>query len=473
MEVAALRTEGPHAHQSCPLALPLELLLEQQTLHPEMMRLTSRNGEKKRLGNGRLVLHAALSLGLPACVAVAAVGPIDRFRILKQTRVALMQQQQQHAALQQKVATRKAPFWLGAGCGSLTSLLACGTSVSALHFLRRLTSSRDGGCGKAEEAALLGASCAAALAVCHPIDLSRTLLLAVSLEVDLRRNAFGLIPSTESPRACASAVYRQAGLAGLYCGLPWGLVSLIPYAGAAAWLHAPCLSLLTNLNQRFKCVQQNCTTAGEQHPSPNGELHALERAVGLNGDCVDAEPPEGSLHASIPPTQQPSAAVVLSAAYVTTRAAQVLAYPFETIRRRMQVAAFCEVVGTAATGGGSDVKKQRFLFFADLCGLRKLPPNQRLQALRERTQRGLTRVLYGQCHESAAASAAAAVLGMQQHQQKHKLVLGPLRMMRSLGLHAASSPLFRGCWAGLPLLLIKTIPEGLVLLLTARLLFIS
>ncbi|KAL8454349.1 hypothetical protein Emag_001452 [Eimeria magna] len=159
MEVGlGLRTDGSHPAS---LSLPLELLLEHpHTQPPEMVYLTTPKGKKKRLGNGRLVLHAALSLGLPACVAVAAVAPIDRLRILKQTRAALLlqqqqqQQQQQHAALQQKAAARKPPFWLGAGCGSLTCLLACGTSVTALHLLR----------SAAAAAAALAAAAAASLA---------------------------------------------------------------------------------------------------------------------------------------------------------------------------------------------------------------------------------------------------------------------------------------------------------------------
>ncbi|KAL8437049.1 hypothetical protein ACSSS7_001238 [Eimeria intestinalis] len=431
MEVGGQITGGPT------LAPPVNLVLEQQqSLHPDMMHLRTRNGEKKRLGNGRLVLHAALSLGLPACVAVAAVGPIDRLRILKQTRAALMlqqqqQQQQQHAALQQKTAARRFPFWLGAGCGSLTCLLACGTSVTALHFLRLRFWGR-----------------------------AAPLRWASVIQLTFRGLCF-----------LRSFSGYTDGLAGLYCGLPWGLVSLIPYAGAAAWLHAPCLSLLSDLNQRLKGMRQNTTNTGGTHLSPNGELHASAHAFYANGDYAGAEAPENNAHACIPPTQHPPASVFLSAAYLTTRAAQVIAYPFDTIRRRMQVAAFCGVVGDAVAAGSSNARKPQFSLLADLWGLKHMPQNQRLHALRERTQRGLARVAYGAHHESAAAAAGAAAAPHKQQQQQ--LVLGPLQMIRSSGLHAASNPVCRGCWAGLPLLVIKTIPEGLVLLLTAKLLFPS
>ncbi|KAL8451169.1 hypothetical protein Emed_002134 [Eimeria media] len=128
------------------------------------------------------------------------------------------------------------------------------------------------------QAALLGASCAAALSVGHPLDLSRTLLLTANdlwdsssdfqiLCAELRVRGHVLLHTSAYARSLS-------GLAGLYCGLPWGLISLIPYAGAAAFLHSPCLPLLTDLNRRLKGVQQNNAAAAvaqqQQQPSPNG-----------------------------------------------------------------------------------------------------------------------------------------------------------------------------------------------------------
>ena len=80
---------------------------------------------------------------------MAAVGPLDRLRILKQTRLALELQQKQRPLqqlqkqqLQQHGAARKLhTLWLGAGCGSLSRLLACGVSLSVTQALRYATTS--------------------------------------------------------------------------------------------------------------------------------------------------------------------------------------------------------------------------------------------------------------------------------------------------------------------------------------------
>lgn len=100
--------------------------------------------------SGRLLFDAVCSIGIPTSAAVAAVGPMDKMRILKQVESVQRMPQQQLLPHQSEMPLEKLKaargirsLWLGAGCGSLSCLLACTISLSATQMLRCVRSSAE------------------------------------------------------------------------------------------------------------------------------------------------------------------------------------------------------------------------------------------------------------------------------------------------------------------------------------------
>lgn len=128
-------------------------------------------------------------------------------------------------------------------------------------------------------------------------------------------------------------------------------------------------------------------------------------------------------------------------------------------RRRGQVAAHCGVVGEAATGATNGIR----------LGTTKVPiwkptslaARRVFAALRfDPLQRHLRGVLYG-CPTSVASAASLQSCGPRE------ALLSCIFPSRGGSCNAA---LLRGSWQGLPLLVLKSIPEILVLLAAAQLL---
>ncbi|KAL8426576.1 hypothetical protein Efla_001593 [Eimeria flavescens] len=492
--------QQPASRSAALHGLPLQLLLQQQPLPQLLQALRRRKAEKNRLGDGRLVLHAISSLGLPASVAAAAVGPLDRLRILKQTGSPLQQQQQQQQRLLQGAARRKATAWEVWGASrrrpreSRRGFVAGRELRCSTGCLPPFGVDEDAAdCGSARSSRNPQISAAAAAAgevevfaslllqqaritrpgrvVPRPVlglGLSASVccyLLAFACALPFRVGLAGETHAAKPQNRRAGPARGRRGSAcicccGRCCGKP---------QRQQQQLHQP-------QQQQRACMQP--PAAASHRRLPDGSLSDSSRSSSPHLSSRHSQASSSSSSSSSGKSSRREIARAVAAVECMElrkrRAAPSCALAC-ACRRRIQAAAFCQSAAAAAAAaaatpaaaaaaGGDSCRSstQQHLLPEETQGLRA-----RMHAFKQRMQRHLTRVVYG---EPAAATAAPASAAAAACMRRQEALPGPLQLLRSHGLHACKHPLLRGCWAGLPLLLFKSVPEGLVLLLTAKLL---
>lgn len=145
---------------------------------------------------------------------------------------------------------------------------------------------------------------------------------------------------------CPPVWYVCLGLVGLYSGVSWGFVSLVPFAICASALHSSCLAAVTAVSQRLNSWQQDARTpqvGSVFNYSDIGRTDSDATGKGDNGsDEAELAASWGHLRGVHDRNQfvntgqesdltSPCTVSILSA-YFCSRLAQALIYPFETMR---------------------------------------------------------------------------------------------------------------------------------------------
>ncbi|XP_026190516.1 uncharacterized protein LOC113146670 [Cyclospora cayetanensis] len=249
-------------------------------------------------GTGRLLLGALCSLGGPMAVATVIMGPLDRLRILQQTEDAIKNQ-----TFQQRRGTKRrlGSLWVGAGCGGLR---LTASSMYAVHCCMAAI----------VQICSLALSSFVASAVCHPIELIRTVLIA--------------------------------GLLGFYSGFSFTCLSVIPFSFLAASFYSPCLSALISFSHRWEPSRGSLGSPQKTSGGTDVQHRTLHdaSAEAASVGASDSESSSTSLGAlpgvlsAVVPVHTTGGStpllftLSLLSAYLSSRAAQGIIYPIETLR---------------------------------------------------------------------------------------------------------------------------------------------
>ncbi|KAI4380279.1 hypothetical protein MLD38_006488 [Melastoma candidum] len=203
--------------------------------------------------------------GTAGGIAKTAVAPLERTKILMQTRTNGYQSLGVWRCLQRILQTEGFPgFYKGNGASVLRIV-----PYAALHFMtyeryRWWILNNYQGLGSGPLIDLIAGSAAGGTAVMctYPLDLART-KLAYQVKNTIKNSGSGMsgsctLPAYNGIRDVLTSVYKEGGIRGLYRGVGPTLTGILPYAGLKFYVYEELKSHVPEEHQKSIVMRLSC-----------------------------------------------------------------------------------------------------------------------------------------------------------------------------------------------------------------------